>query len=56
MALGPRHDRMMSATLHMVPISIGVGISGRMSHVRLRSGNIRELCLTADLPVTSIGV
>lgn len=51
MALGPRHDRMMSDTLQLLDDT------GREAmDVRLRRGDIGHLGSAADLSVTSAGV
>ena len=70
MALGPRHDRMMSATLifglagldgggslHVFKYDgFEAGGKGGVSALRFRSGNIGHLSFATDLPITGIGV
>lgn len=52
MALGPRHDRIMSATLSLLALSR----ADSTVHVRLRGGYIGKLCSATNLSLTRIGV
>ncbi len=56
MALGPRHDLMMSATLISRHWSALISSSRTLGCSRLRCGDIRQLCLATRLSVPRLGV
>ena len=53
-AFGPRHDRIISATLYMVSSDLGVLCEGPC--LRLRRGNVRDLSLPTNLPFTALRI
>jgi hypothetical protein len=55
MALGPRHDRIISATLGDSLLGSKRGVKWK-TDVRLCSGDIRQLSFATDLSLTTIGV